>query len=786
MNQIISGKRRFTCLTPRLVRIEYSPDGVFEDRPSMVAINRLSPLLFESEQEQSGKLTLKVGDITILSSQNESEFFPVNLRIDFKIQGCTHTWRFGDRDYQNLGGAVRSLDYYSRENLLTGVHPAATASPNEYFHVDAELFDTAKVYMEDGHLDWQFEIMRQGLPGALENSPHMVYNRYRNMAGDLARFQPGLLSRSGYFLLEDSHTPLVDSNGHLAERANPGYRDLYFFAYGQDYKAALRDYITLTGRAPIPPKNIFGILFSRWPAFGAEEAQEIVKHFSVEGIPLSGLMLDLEWHVPDFCHWDWNPVLFPQPEEFFDWAHQQNLLVALNVHPQYIFSSDSHFSPFVETSASQHKVQTIWENPIAAMTVKSGAEKMVETNLANPQEAQAIQNLCCAPLLKQGVDFWWLDGASAELNGVDGQLLSTRIFHQTMHPHQQRPLVMARYGGLGSHRYGILFTGDTQSQWEVMESECEFTIRAGQVGMAYVSHDIGGFTHSEAPIIDSDLYIRWLQFGVFSPIFRFHSAPGAGSRQPWDYGQKNLEIATHWLKFRHALLPYIYTAAQQAYEEGLPLVRGMYLENPQDIDAYIYDQYMFGDALLVAPILTPRNHRSLWLPDGDWYEFESGQLLTGGGQLKTFAELGQVPLYVKAGAIIPMQMEGSPNRQGLVKNLVLHIFPDQAGTGSLYEDDGCTCDYQSNHCSLTQFYFKREGNDLIINGGKPQGKSMGASRNIRLSIIAEQSPTSITCNNITVKDEDISYDSFGRRINIHLGDIPINQPWQVIVKGTEN
>jgi hypothetical protein len=133
-----------------------------------------------------------------------------------------------------------------------------------------------------------------------------------------------------------------------------------------------------------------------------------------------------------------------------------------------------------------------------------------------------------------------------------------------------------------------------------------------------------------------------------------------------------------------------------------------------------------------------------------------------------------------------MQMEGSPNRQGLVKNLVLHIFPDQAGTGSLYEDDGCTCDYQSNHCSLTQFYFKREGNDLIINGGKPQGKSMGASRNIRLSIIAEQSPTSITCNNITVKDEDISYDSFGRRINIHLGDIPINQPWQVIVKGTEN
>ncbi len=562
MTAIISGHRRFTCLSPNLVRLEFSPTGIFEERRSLVAYNRPQPMQFESVNEHDGTLTLQIGGLTIISQQNDRDFFPSNLRIDFKTGDRTQTWFFGDRDYLNLGGAVRSLDYYGRDSLLDGVHPASTASPDGFFHTDTELFDTARVYMQDGHLDWQMEIMRQGLHGSLQYTPHIVYNRYINMIGDLGRFQPGLLSRNGYFLLNDSTGAVLDAENRPVERNTPGTRDLYFFAYGKDYKTALKDYRLLSGAIPLPTRQIFGIIFSRWPAFSDSEARATVERFEQEGIPLSGLMLDMEWHIPDFSHWDWNPEMYPQPKSFLEWAHSRNLLIGLNVHPQTIFSTDSHFEAFIKASHTEKKVQSIWQNPIIAMTVKSGADRMVQIDLADHAEASAIKDLCCDPILQQGVDFWWLDGASAQLNGADGQLISTQLFYGTTERDGRRGMLQARYGGLGSHRYGVLFTGDTQSQWEVLQSECEFNIRSGQVGMAFVSHDIGGFSHSEAPIIDSDLYIRWLQFGIFNPVLRFHSAPGSGSRQPWDYGAKNLEIAKRWLKLRHSLIPYICTAAR--------------------------------------------------------------------------------------------------------------------------------------------------------------------------------------------------------------------------------
>jgi len=781
MTAIISGKRRFTCLTPRLVRIEFSPTGVFEDRRSIVAFTRPDPVPFESVDEQDGKLTLRVGGITVISTENDRDFFPSNLRIDFKMGDRTQTWRFGDRDYRNLGGAVRSLDYYGRDSLLNGVHPASNSSPDDFFHVDAELFDTAQVYMQDGHFDWQMEIMRQGLHGMLRYSPHMVYNRYINMVGDLTRYQPGLLSRNGYFLLNDSTGAVLNDSGSPIERDTPGTRDLYFFAYGTDYKSALADYRLLSGAIPLPAKNIFGILFSRWPAFNEPEAHAIVDRFEQENIPLSTLILDLEWHVPDWSHWDWNPETYPQPESFLQWAHSKNLLVALNVHPQNIFSTDSHFEPFVKASGAENKVKSIWENPVIAMTVKSGADRMVSPELANPVEARALKELCCDPIIGQGVDYWWLDGASAQLNGVDSQLVSSKVFYETTATGNLRGMVQARYGGLGSHRYGMLFTGDTNSQWEVLQSECEFNIRAGQVGMAYVSHDIGGFSHSEAPIIDSDLYIRWLQFGVFNPVLRFHSAPGSGSRQPWDYGEKNLETAKRWLKLRHSLMPYIYAAARQAYETGLPLVRGLYLDHPDSEAFYRFDEYLFGDSLLVAPILTPSNHRTVTLPDGKWYDFETGKLLDGGRDCNVFAGLEQVPVYVKAGAILPRQGETVHPAQAFISDLLLDVYPGADGEATLYEDDCRTRAYEQNEFGRTRFTVREADGAITVSGAATEGKCFGEARKIQVRVAVATSPAKVTYNGVELTEEKISFDSTSQRATFDLGMFPVNQGWELVI-----
>ena len=781
MNAIISGKRRFSCLTPHLIRLEFSPTGIFEERRSLVAFTRPEPIPFESVEEQSGKLTLRVGGVTVISQQNETDFFPSNLRADFKMGDRTQSWRFGDRDYRNLGGAVRSLDFYGRDSLLDGVHLASNSSPDDFFHAESELFDTAQQYMQDGHFDWQMEIMRQGLQGCLQYTPHMVYNRYINMAADLRRYQPGLLSRNGYFLLNDSAGAVLDEQGFPIERNTPGTRDLYLFAYGSDYKTALGDYRLLSGAIPLPAKNIFGILFSRFPAFSDPEARAIIGHFEQEGIPLSALMLDLEWHVPDWSHWDWNPETYPQPVSFLAWARERNLLVALNVHPQTIFSTDSHFGPFIKAGEAEKKVQSIWENPVVAMTVKSGADQMVQPDLANRAEAQAIQNLCCAPILHQGVDFWWLDGACAQLNGADSQLISSKVFYETTENGDRRGMLKARYGGLGSHRYGVLFTGDTHSQWEVLQSECEFNIRAGQVGMAYVSHDIGGFNHSEAPLIDPGLYIRWLQFGVFNPVLRFHSAPGSGSRQPWDYGTKNFEIAKRWLKLRHSLMPYIYAMARKAYETGLPLVRGLYLDHPDSEACYRFDEYLFGDSLLVAPILTPSNHRTITLPEGTWYEFETGKLLTGDQNITVFATLEQVPVFVRAGTILPRQGETVPPAQAFVGDLLLDVYPGADGDAILYEDDSRTRAYQQGEFSRTRFNASERDGAVVVTGTSADGKRFGETRQVRIRAVVAASPARVICNGVEISTEKISFDSSSQRVTVELGKLPVSQGWEVVI-----
>ena len=179
--------------------------------------------------------------------------------------------------------------------------------------------------------------------------------------------------------------------------------------------------------------------------------------------------------------------------------------------------------------------------------------------------------------------------------------------------------------------------------------------------MAYISHDIGGFfTAASAPLLDPALYLRWLQSGVFNPVFRFHSAPGCGSRKPWDYGEHCGNIARHWLRVRYSLLPYLYTAARAHYDTGVPLVRGLFLEHPHDDAAYRFDEFYFGDDLLIAPLLSANPYRPVYLPDGDWYAFETDELLPGGREFTAHMGLEGIPVYVKAGAILLRQLPDAP------------------------------------------------------------------------------------------------------------------------------
>lgn len=790
MNEITLGKRRFTCLSPRLVRMEYSPSGVFEDRRSIVAYNPRQALPFDAVQTAGDETTLKVGALTITSRHNDQDFFPSNLQIDWKMSELTQTWYYGDRDYRNLGGTVRSLDGYNRDGLLEGVHPASSASPDDYLHSWLENFAAQRAYQQDGKGHWHDEIGRQGMHGAFRHNPHLVYNRYQNMIGDLAHYQPGLLSRNGYFLLNDSTGAVLDEDHFPVERNTPGTRDLYFFGYGLDYKAALHDFTLLSGRTPLPAKNIFGLIFSRWPAFDEPEAREIIARFEQEGIPLSVLVIDLEWHVPDWWHWDWNTKAFPNPEGFLSWAHSKDVQVTLNIHPDLLLSTDSHFEPFLAASGTQEKVTPLPTEFQVDWMLKHGAERCVMLDMSKKPEAQALAKICCEPIIRQGADFWWLDGATGALNGADSQMITSKVYYETSEVGGRRGMLLGRYGGLGSHRYGVFFTGDTLSQWEVLRSQCEFNIRAGQVGMAYVSHDIGGFFHSETPLIDPDLYVRWLEFGVFNPVTRFHSGVGAGSRLPWDYGKRNAAIARRWLEMRNSLVPYLYAAARQTYESGLPIVRGIYLENPLDEAAYRFDEYYFGDALLVAPILTPSNHRTVYLPAGGWYDFETAQFFQGEREMNVFADLEQIPVYVKAGSILIRQdgipacelPPGSDFPPAHVQHLLLDVYPRADGEATLYEDDSRTRAYQQKAFAKTRFTLNDDGATLTLAADPLEGKPFGPNRQIRVQIALPTAPASVTFNDEPILPEYCDYNLQTGRLTLDLGTCPLDRPWEVVIR----
>jgi hypothetical protein len=776
---IIIGHRRFTCLSSGLVRLEFSPNGRFEDRLSIVAHEPKRPIPFKKiERKKGGEVHLHTGLMTIVSRDNGREFFQPNLEVRWLKDDLLQCWRPGDVDRRNLGGTIRALDSFCRDARIRGVHGADLQSP------DARSCDWAAwhpantdipYYRANGHEDRRQVVLGcANIHECMRFHPRDMLVRTYNHAADAYRYCPGLLSRSGYFLLNDSVSAVMGADDFPVARDTPGTKDWYFFCYNDDFRAAQRDFITLCGKSPIPRKNTFGLIFSRWPAFGEEEAKQIAGRFAQEGIPLSTLVVDMEWHKGGWANWDWNEAMFPDPGRFFAWCHDQHLDVTLNVHPQRMHADDSHFKPFLKAAKKEDQVQ--------AFSDYGYTQPKVDVDMCKKREAGAFLRICHDAIVKQGMDFWWVDGIAGAIDGTIEQLVNNHLYFNNVARPDHRGMLLSRYGGVGSHRYGVFFTGDTASQWEVLEGECEFNIRAGHLGVAYISHDIGGFARPPAPLIDPDLYLRWLQFGVFNPVMRFHSSPGSGSRQPWDYGQQNCDIAKRWLRFRQSLMPYIYSAARQHHETGQPLVRGLFYDHPRDEASYRFDEFMFGDALLVAPVLTPRQDRTVYLPAGTWYDYQKGTRIVGPAQRAIIVRLSDVPLYAKAGAIICRQADGVLADAAHADDLIIEAFPGADGETTLYEDDGATEDYLKGGFATTKFTLTDDGKTIVVAGRPTKGKPFGKDRDLDVRVILAKPPKAVLVDGRPLPKTAWNHDPATGRLSVPLPGQKVNRGWSVTVR----
>ncbi len=519
--------------------------------------------------------------------------------------------------------------------------------------------------------------------------------------------EPGLVSRDGWVVVDDSTRALFDDSDWpwVLSRPAKTVQDWYFFGYGHDYRAALGDFVKVAGRIPIPPRFAFGTWWSRYWSYTDAELMDLVRQFESHDVPLDVLVIDMDWHLTFGTKWwenkkdqsghtlgwtgyTWNKTLFPDPAGFLAWCEAHGLKTTLNMHPA------SGVQPFEEAYPAMAR----------AMGIDPATKRYVPFDITNKKFTENYLNLLHHPLEQQGVDFFWLDWQqekTTKVEGVNPTWWLNYVHTSDMERRGIRPLIFHRWGGLGNHRYEIGFSGDTESVWESLAFQPYFTATAANVGYAYWSHDIGGHMPG---VVSPELYTRWIQFGAFSPILRTHTTKNPDAeRRLWAYPEPYATVMRNAYLLRYALIPYIYTAARETYDTGVAFFRPLYYDYPEADEAYAStNEYLFGDSMLVAPITAPVDantslaSESIWLPPGTWIEWFTGATIEGPARVERRFGIDEIPVYVKAGAIVPMAPKMRDTREKPVDPLIATIFPGPSAATRVYEDEGGKLGYKKD------------------------------------------------------------------------------------------
>jgi hypothetical protein len=599
----------------------------------------------------------------------------------------------------------------------------------------------------------------------------------------------GVLSRDGWYLLDDTTSALLNGDGTVTDRPtrSGAYQDGYLFAYGHAYKQALQDLHDLTGPAPLLPREAFGAWFSDYHAFSLDDYRNsLLPAFRSHTTPLDALVADTDWKAPNqWDGWEFNPSLFPDPRALFSWAAANGLQLALNVHPS-ISTDDPQYDATSQTAGNMLAEGSCYGiGPCRLFDFRDPAQLAAYFDLHSSVEENA------------GRPVWWLDQSLGEtatpITGASPDSWINAQYKAHADALGQRGYVLARIGGNGSdygtfaepptgawadHRSAVHFTGDTSPTWEMLAFEAQFTAVEGSgIGEPYVSHDIGGFTPRSANASDGkddpDLYARWVQLGTFQPVLRLHSADG--ERLPWQYDAATAASAEKFLRLREALVPYTYTLAKQATATGLPIVRGLYLDYPEYDEAYDHgSEYTYGDDVLVAPVTTPGTgtvSTPVWFPPGKWTDYFTGRTYIGPGTAQVSSTLNTMPVFVRSGGIMVTRTDYVDHAtQSPMGRATVDTAGGANGSFSLYEDAGDGNGYRSGQSSTTPISWEDATRILTI--GPRTGGYPGAVANrvwtVRLHD-QNSAPAGATVNGAAVT---VSYDAATRTATVTTPSLP--------------
>lgn len=490
----------------------------------------------------------------------------------------------------------------------------------------------------------------------------------------------------------------------------------YYFFYGPDPKKVLERFTELVGRMPLPPRWSIAYHQSRYSYYPESRVRFIADNFRQRSIPCDAIFLDIHY-MDGYRVFTWDKSRFPNPARMIAELRRQGFRIVtiidpgIKVDPNYpVYQEGLAGDYFVKKPDGKIYVGRVWPGESAFPdftrdrvrdwwgSLYKGLLHDGVAGIWNDMNEPAVFDV---PSKTMDLDAVFYDhglrSPHTKVHNVYGMLMSeaTEEGMVRLRPNE-RPLVITRDTYAGGQRYAAVWTGDNSSTWDHLRISLPELMGMGLSGLALAGADIGGFALSPSP----ELYTRWLEAGIFYPYCRTHTEYGSRNQEPWSYGNRLESINRRSIELRYRLLPYLYNAFRESVDTGLPVMRALLLDYPDDPSAVGQnEEFLFGDDLLVAPVVKDgEDEWNVYLPRGNWYNFWNDHRTAGPANVRVHAPLGRIPIFVRAGALIPTQQVVQYVDEAPINPLAFDVYPLTGGEGHFgrdyYEDDGISFDYQ--------------------------------------------------------------------------------------------
>lgn len=587
------------------------------------------------------------------------------------------------------------------------------------------------------------------------NSPQVKNLRGINYSIDSIKdkiiLDTGLYSLDGYAVVKDN-TPVLTENDIFIPREE-GSKDIYLFMYNKDFDGCLNDYFTLTGYPNLIPRYALGAWWYKNDNYTSKDIISLVDRFNKDNIPISIFLLGDSWRGNN------NYIPSIDLKNVSNYLKQKNIKLGVTINPNLEIAKGTNEYNLISNFTNEEKFKFI--------------------PLSN-EKLGIYLNMFINNLEMQGVELYSIDYNNP--NDKIDLWKFAHYHHGKIETRGKRGLSLTRNHGIAVHRYPIIWSGKTLVNWTTLNLLPRYNLQGYNVGVSFIAHPIGGYHNG---IEEAELYLRYIQFACFSPIFLLASEGGKYyKREPWKWNPIIENDIIYFMNLRYKLIPYIYTESYNYHKTGKGIVKPFYYDYPKILDDVQYkNQYFFGQNLFVSPITNKKNividrvMKKVFVPDGIWFNLLDGKQYNGTKYYTNFYRDEDYPVFVKAGSIIPMSYN---IKEDIPSTLELNIYPLNDGTYNLYEDDGITNNYKKGMYMITNFSYHYEKDNYTLKISKSEGKNLLSKRNYLLRF-----KNTKNIKAVYIEDKSITYNCYYDKNDfiIQINNLIVGRDLEVNIKG---